>query len=494
MALPIGESFTQILNLLRARQDVNTNPGSVINDLFLTPAATESTRAKLLSTLVSYLQSLDGILFLKEPSEVRSQIIEALETTESIFDSMLTQTIELHASNALLSRKPAQKSNGLVSLTRTTDITLPEQTLSVAVGSIVSARLTGVQYRVTTTTAYIQTFFDNELGLYTLLVPVESVLPGLSGNASENTITILETPITGFTGVTNKQSFTNAIAQETDDDLVSRIKTRYESNNKGSGSGYKSLVLDNIVTVSDVSIVQAGDPEMTRDRGMGGMVDIYLKETFPAIAQENYSYNGETLQQLQNLPVTSIISVTGDNAGNPNYVFVDGVDYTLLQDTSLITKNSSAALDQLQWLGATVPNVGVGIPNYTVTVDYDANIETVQSLVDDPEQKILNANVLVKQANNVEIDISFTFFAETGYSKTILVPLIQDAIESFVGDLKIGETLFQSNIIEEVEKINGVRNVSLPLSLFNRTGDLAVVDSINPGRNSIITLGTLTVA
>lgn len=494
MALSIGESYTDILAEIKQRKDVNANPGSVISDLFLTPVAVESTRAKLLASLVSYLQSIDGILFLQTDTDTRTQIIEALDTSDSAFDSLLKAALDHQGANVLVDRRPAQKATGIVSITRNSAITIPEQTLTVPAGTIISTSLSRIQYRVTKDTPYIQTFFDNELGFYTLVVPVEAVLAGTSGNAAADTITVLETSVPGFTGVTNKLAIANGLDEESDVDYADRIKTKISANNKGSEDGYKSLILDNIFTISNVSVIQAGDPEMTRDRGMGGKVDIYLREQLLATTTETYGYTGEIFRSLANVPVQSVISVIGDSGGDPSHVFVEGVDWSFIPDSNIITKHSSRANDRIQWLGATIPNIGSGTPNYTVTLVYDSNVQLAQNLIDTPEESILNADVLVKEAEQVLIDISFTFFTKTGFSKSILTPTVQQAIESFVDGLKIDQSLFQSDIIKIVENIDGVRNVSLPFVVFNKTGDLTLVDEVKPGKNSVIVLNNLVIA
>lgn len=145
--------------------------------------------------------------------------------------------LDLLADAVNLTRKPATKTVGMVTFTRTDSglaITIP-------LGSVIqTAPINGIVYRVITTQAL--SFVGASL---TLNVPVEAEFSGASYNLAANYFSILPTPIIGVSAVSNGVDWITAPGAdiETDNDLRARVRNQFgTASSYHTDSVYKSLI------------------------------------------------------------------------------------------------------------------------------------------------------------------------------------------------------------------------------------------------------------
>jgi uncharacterized phage protein gp47/JayE len=147
------------------------------------------------------------------------------------------QFLDLLADAVNLTRKSATKASGTVTFSRTDTglgITIP-------IGTIIqTAPINGVVYRLVTTET--KSFSGVSL---TLNVPVEAEFAGTSYNLAANYYSLLPTPITGVTAVSNGVNWLTSPGAdiETDDNLRARVRNQFgTASSYHTDSAYKSLI------------------------------------------------------------------------------------------------------------------------------------------------------------------------------------------------------------------------------------------------------------
>lgn len=120
--------------------------------------------------------------------------------------------LDLHGAESNVTRKAAVAATGSVSVTAAYGTVL-------AAGTVFAVPATdhmeAVEFRT------LQTVIFEEEG--TIDIPVEAVIPGISGNVPANTITIMLAPINGVTAITNGKKTSGGAEKENDDDYYERI-------------------------------------------------------------------------------------------------------------------------------------------------------------------------------------------------------------------------------------------------------------------------------
>lgn len=120
--------------------------------------------------------------------------------------------LDLHGEQAGLTRNPATKATGTVSVTAESGTVLAKGTIFAVPGTDFNEP---IEFQATQETTYSQ----NE----TKVIPVEAVIAGTKGNVAANTITIMGTPVNGVTAITNANPTSGGTEEEDDDDFFERI-------------------------------------------------------------------------------------------------------------------------------------------------------------------------------------------------------------------------------------------------------------------------------
>ena len=120
--------------------------------------------------------------------------------------------LDLHGEQAGLTRNPATKATGTVSVTAESGTVLAEGTIFAVPGTDFNEP---IEFQTTQETTYSQ----NE----TKVIPIEAVTAGTNGNVAANTITIMGTPVNGVTAITNTSPTSGGTEEEDDDDFFERI-------------------------------------------------------------------------------------------------------------------------------------------------------------------------------------------------------------------------------------------------------------------------------
>ena len=315
-------------------------------------------------------------------------------------------------------------------------------------------------------------------------VPVKASVAGSVGNTVIGDITICISTVTGFPNVTNKNEISNGTDIETNANFIARMKLEVSGTNVGTVNGIKSVILQNFPAATSVQVISAGDNLMAPSRSDGGCFDVYIKGSTLTQATINFSNN--------TIPVTSL-DVTNDM---PRPVVVGTAALTdvaigaaVVPDRSSIYAGSQKAYDRIVFSQA------VPTGSHTLQYTYNSLITDVANFLSQPEYNT-GANILVKEAQNVPVDIFLQIVTNTTNAdvKTDIINNLITVVKSYTSALQVGESLEQSDIIN-LCYIDGVNRVVLPLTYFKKTADTTkdVYDVIEVNKTQYITLGNLSI-
>ena len=113
---------------------------------------------------------------------------------------------------------------------------------------------------------------------------------------------------------------------------------------------------------------------------------------------------------------------------------------------------------------------------FTVTYDINSSIKAIQDTID--SKKHITADVLVKGAIAVPVDIELTVALSIGASPSTTDRRIRTNLQNFFNGLRLGEPVRQSDIVEIVDGTSGVSYVVIPLSRMVRQENALVVREI----------------
>lgn len=103
-----------------------------------------------------------------------------------------------------------------------------------------------------------------------------------------------------------------------------------------------------------------------------------------------------------------------------------------------------------------------------IVIRYRSNnmIGRLQNMIDQTRHEA--ADVLVKSARPVDVDAIFSFKVTSGTDSLDTKQRVSDVVRAFMASRRMGETVFESDLIFRVQKVDGVKHVILPLSKLAR--------------------------
>lgn len=373
-------------------------------------------------------------------------------------------------------RKQAQASRGSVTFygpTLSEDITIPS-------GVIVSTE-SGVQFRVNGEyimySAVKNTYFDFNLNLYSLAVPVIAVTGGTSGNVKAGKIVQLTSQIPGITSVTNVTATSGGAEQETNEEYVARYKERIRGTTLTSYGGMLNAIDDpenEFSGVTDRVLVKAGSALMLRDEGLGGMVDIYILGSTLKTVAEQFFYSEDEDYVFKYHPVDDILSVSGAGVTDPDTeevlsearIYEDAV---LVQDRTSTRAGSYLGQDYLTFNANNTPIDGELV---TVTYTYNELINNIQAYFNDESNSAPNSDILIKESLEINFAVTVSITVDASLSFTDVADEAASNVAAFVNALRIGENFTRLDIANQLGATDGVANASLNDITITSTDDV----------------------
>ena len=408
----INSEIIALLQILRPDADVST--GSLISDIVSNSPSTSMSLVYLLLQNIGYGQS---ITFISNMSDTQ---------------------IELLASNWLLTRKIATTAAGYITFFRRT---APPSTITINAGTTITSQKSssGITYSfVTTQIATISnSSYNVSTGLWESTVAIQAVLAGSASNVGVGVINIAS-GVSGIDGCTNRIAITNAIDDETNLQLATRIVTAAQARLIGTVPGYENLI-NSIDGVTASKVVTPGDPDAFRSENGNECSIFVMGDILTSTTQVEIfdSANGLSIF-LDSTPVDSVAGIQG-----LSNTFIEGTDFQFVPDTYSDYKGSNQSYDKVMWLnGGNKPSQG---ESYTISYSYNELITILQDLIELPENTLIASDILVASAVKILVDISLSV-AVTSSAPSDAVAQIETAIETYMAGMTLGTPLQQSDL------------------------------------------------
>ena len=380
--------------------------------------------------------------------------------------------LAIHGSNLNKPRLPAITAKGTITFFTYTavvsDITIPAGSI---VGTSSGTNTPQIQFRTTQTAimyAVISSSYLNaQTGLYEIEVAIECTTPGITGVVGAQTINTIVNTVSGISGCYNTSATNGGSDIEDKEDYRQRLGTAWQGNSICTDNGILSIVLSQ-PGVEDAIIVGHGQSP----RNEFGAIDVYVKGTQPAQYIDSFLINTITPQQYfvttkQPLLTTGLQTIIYAATGS-----VAPPLYSVQKDTTLYG-GSVFAQDKVYWVTPLPAILG----SVYITYTYNSLIETLQSFFNNTSADIENANLLIKWANEIGIDITITIKVLSGYDSLNVTFDIQDAIALFFDSLSIGAQVQQADVARVVLNVAGVDDAKLPFDLFQSSDGSILPDS-----------------
>ena len=165
-----------------------------------------------------------------------------------------------------------------------------------------------------------------------------------------------------------------------------------------------------------------------------------------------------------------LITYAGPNdpSGTPDYTISLGTQTTAVS----ITRTGSSTIAN----GATVLLSYSHDENFTATYTTNLIVALTQNAVD--AQKHVTADVIVKESVAVPMDIESTILLVRGRDQSTVDTSLRTNLANFFGNLRLGDPVRQSDIIDVMEQTDGVSYVVVPLTKMVRQEGSTVVREV----------------
>ena len=99
-------------------------------------------------------------------------------------------------------------------------------------------------------------------------------------------------------------------------------------------------------------------------------------------------------------------------------------------------------------------------------------IQDLQTVISKDNNKIVAADVLVKEATVIYVDMVFTIQVTSGYNHTTVSNAVSTNISTYLSGLAIGDDVIQSSLVVVIVNTTGVDNVNTPFTTLESSDAL----------------------
>ena len=445
----------------------------------------------------------------------KSGSIKEISADPAMADNTLVDAV---LSNFLITRKVSNRSTGSI-IIKITDPVL----LVVAQGSSFTylSKSYSVISSFSTKINAIDVFLPTDRllnytgdGYYSFAVEVQSEDVGEVFSLPQGSPLSPNFDIPGFISAHALNDFFSGKAEETNKELLLRLKDGITSDGFSNKSAIASLIKKNYPTVMDVSAIGFGDPEQIRYHGImpiseGGKLDLYIKsEGTPANINIDVSavligfrVEGEIWQvsipasQAYNFyDIVRIVKKEDEsNFGIANGYGVLSIsrsyDVSPLGDEFVpeIEKPIESAFSKYQTATVTfldTDNEGVSPlgtrANYSLTLRHQRNVKDIQDFLNSPTVRPMSFDVLVKGAIPLDLKVAI-IISNRDPSYVVDTSVISYAVSSYVNNLKMNQPLYKSDVISVIhgllESEQSVMSVDMRGKITYPTGTVKYINA-----------------
>lgn len=388
-----------------------------------------------------------------EEAYARTDTVELNQSVSSA-ESISETAMERLAANFGLARFPGAPASGSVRFMR---FQAPAAPILIPSGSIVATSDTGDFLNFETVAASSLTNLSNQdpvTGAYYVDIPVIANVSGSDGNVESDTIRFHSVP--GIDDVTNPNALSGGKDRQTNTELAELIIARAQGN-LGTRSGYEGLVRSNFA-VDDMEIITPTDPEATRAQ-FSGELDITILSGNVIESQETTPSTTLVFNPIF-LPLTGVTEITGvEDITDAVITLTPGTDYDVIVDTFSPLSRSYIEKSRINLHVTTFTVKPASV--FTIRYNNSEIIRVIQAFLTDPENEILGADVLVKLAIEVLVNLAADIRIIPGFDPTTVQANVEAAVESFFAAKLLGDDVQVSDIVTVIGGVDGVDSVDL---------------------------------
>ena len=472
--------------------DIETGPGSVINELLLKLAATVQNEQYNLTSTLSQAKTI-------------SAVKEATEKTYS-------ELIDKVASNYNTTRNTGTKVKGKVRIT-----VASEGDYNIREGFTLVQSAANLNYLVKADTLVspnpssilgeIQLYADQ--GLYYFILDVEAENVGAEYQLTSGAVLTVPDKyyIRDFVRAEAYGNFYSGAAMESDQELVSKIKSNLGNYRFESAAGITNRFRETFAGFQSLSICGANDAEMTRSKhnllGIStfGKADVYTRSSLGL--QTTQIIKQGTLINAQ----TNLWQVALDNTDAPGFYYVQSIipkvtDISLggtlvIKDTVFgysayynQRNNELASLDEARFTKYQTATVTFSFtaPADVTSMDFELhilgqpNILEMQDMLLLDTQRLACADYLVKAVVPCMVSLQINLLKKNPvdtYTSLNLQQLKKD-IFNHINTIPFGEQLYASSIVDLCHNYN-IKRVELPIKMTGQviapTGKIITIEN-----------------
>lgn len=342
---------------------------------------------------------------------------------------------------------------------------------------IVPAGLDTPEVSFETTDAFTILDGDN----YTANIPVRCNDSGTIGNVIAGQISEFRTPPFASAVVTNPAGITNALDDETDQELRDRLKDKIQSLSTANEIAITTEVinLEYDVTGQRVRFAQYAEDANPCNPGIlyiddgSGFTPTTETETYEVIVS---SATGGEKRLYLNPDQVPVISDSNLKLFKNGVLLTLNVDYVFNKHIGLIELNSALLAGESLTAGD-----NLGIDGYTY---YTGLIQFVQWTIDGrridrenyPGIRAGGVQITVTTPVIQQITVSANITTTENVSEETVKPQITQNLINYVNNLGIGSTVIKSQLIEEIMKPEGMLDVDLSTPSAN----IPIADGVLP--------------
>lgn len=443
--------------------EIDTSIGTMVGDVVIVPMCIIREILDKAHVYNTALYSLDKLLeLLADPGKI-NDIAVALDVTPYEVTMSLKNVLDNIAKDYGLTRYGIKEASGIVHyIPKTFGVGVYVVSPADKVKSVYNLIYEPTTSQVfTVTQENMDTFYVPQLGTHAFPVLVKCTTPGKVGNVAPYQINYdfgYYLP-TNWERAVNIVPITNGRDEETDQELVKRIKSKWKGSNLATINGYRNLLAEYNIT----DCYLAGPGDQYQYRAYSGVLDIYLRPRFLLTIDivvslpESLSPNSTKTFLLKDLA--------------PEYMYIDRVIPLNTEITAVIEKDNSLAFRR-----SSIANDKIIITNNSLStiqivalrISYDPDVAAIQRVVNMPENKILGLDVVARQALPKEFSVQCSIVPKVGYLPSTVKSAVETAIKKYVDSLPLGSKVATSDLVNVVEDVEGV-DIVTSLSLACET-------------------------
>ncbi len=482
-----------ISTIYNADSNASVQGGSAIRDLFIDPIVSEVSRVRVVmdfcykATNFVSLNNIDdptgtGDSLPVENSTYKQLLQEALYLDTSVqMQNLIDLCFDRLASNLGIKRRAGAVARGEVTFFT---LSAPTFDLSIPIGQIVSGG--GSRFRVletgTISVDQAPSFYNPLTRRYEITLSIQATVAGISGNLTSNQITS-GAPV-GLR-VSNTAPTFGGSDRETNQQLTARAMTYISSVDVGTKAGYERVARES-AGVSGYQVIDADNPYMIRDNGLGGKVDIWVRGEILSRVTDVYAPSYQAYKGSRFIPLngegTYKFQASDATVENPLYQMIDREDKLGLKNQTtgewfdltgaVITEGKIITLDD------TIPQ-----PTYRMTDiilgDYRTNVTSKVILDRQPARTVES----VRKADGT--GLGYTFYKTEdplvlGQSSKAqdYVIIDNDGTDKIIS--VVGEQITLNELYSETLANRGVDTTSIVVKDSNGTELLSPLTSTTP--------------